>query len=249
MRLHDLIFLIVDTETTGLDPAEDQVVELGAATVRNDRVEPVFHSLVNPGIPIPPEKSAIHGIADWHVADKSPLDVEWHRFEPLVESADCLVAHHASFDRSFLPHVEGKPWLDTKRFAQHLWPYAPNHRNQTLRYWKGLRLNSAAHSADGDALVTAHLLVLMIRDYLAQGHPDSLEGLISYAESPIFVNKMPFPLHENNISEIDIHAVPHDYLRWVLANVLVGVNLTPDLKWSIESVLKGGDNRDRSTGA
>jgi exodeoxyribonuclease X len=184
MALNNLNFLVIDTETTGLDHTTDKVVEIAGVNVRNGNISLTYHTLINPGIPIPPDKSAIHGIADWDVQGMPMFDQAWQKFLPFIRSADVLVAHNALFDKGFLPETD-KPWLDTKRLAQHLWPDAPNHRNQTLRFWKKLRLNSLAHSADGDAIVTAHLLMLLIQDYLALGHPDTIESLINFAESPM----------------------------------------------------------------
>ncbi|PWI49848.1 3'-5' exonuclease, partial [Sulfoacidibacillus thermotolerans] len=71
-----------------------------------------FATRINPLRPIPPETSAVHGIADWDVEDKPPFDQVWPIVEKQIESVDVLVAHNAPFDRSFLPETR-KPWLDT----------------------------------------------------------------------------------------------------------------------------------------
>lgn len=235
MSLRTTSFLVIDTETTGLGPAKDRIVEVAAIiAIGGDLIEPVFHTLVNPGMPIPPEVSAVHGVADWDVAGKPFLEEVWPDLQTYIDKVDCLVAHNAPFDRSFLPNVD-RPWLDTYRLAQHLWPDAPNHKNQTLRYWLKLKLDKTnAHSADGDALVTANLLERMILSYLTSGNRDDLLAMIDYAESPVYVPKMTFGKHFGK-ALIDI---PHDYLRWVLANVTDG-KVTTDLQYSIERVLKG----------
>ena len=61
---------VVDVETTGLDPAADRIVEIAVVGVDFERRSccKLFNSLVDPGIPIPPEVSAIHHITTAMVA-------------------------------------------------------------------------------------------------------------------------------------------------------------------------------------
>lgn len=73
-------FLFFDTETTGIDPERDRIVELGAAYFENRVFTEHRRMLVNPGIPIPAEASAVHGITDERVADKPPFSEIAHAF-------------------------------------------------------------------------------------------------------------------------------------------------------------------------
>lgn len=57
-----------DTETTGVNIAKDRIVELCARKVYLDRSQEKYLQRFNPGIPIPPEATAIHGITDEMVA-------------------------------------------------------------------------------------------------------------------------------------------------------------------------------------
>ena len=223
-------FLVIDTETTGVDSNEDRVVEIAAVAVMGNKVKTAYHTLINPQKPIPPETSAIHGIADWDVEGKPTFEEVWPSVQALVDRADVLVAHNAPFDRSFLPPC-GKPWLDTLRLAHHVWPTAPNFQNQTLRYWRKLHMEGVAHSADGDAMVTAHLLVLMLRAYLRQGHPDTVEDLLQYVAAPFVVEKMPFGKHVGK----RLNEIPVDYLQWALTNLR---DMDTDLRWSMETILQ-----------
>ena len=65
---------VVDVETTGLDPAVDRIVEIAVVGVDFERrcYRKLFHSLVDPEIPIPPEASAVHHITTAMVAVPGP---------------------------------------------------------------------------------------------------------------------------------------------------------------------------------
>ena len=65
----DRPLVVFDLETTGLFPKRDRIIELGAIKVMPDGTEEERCWLLNPGIPIPPESTAVHGIADEDVKD------------------------------------------------------------------------------------------------------------------------------------------------------------------------------------
>ncbi len=68
MKITEATLLVIDTETTGPEPTEARVVEVGAAYMVAGLDGPTFRQLVNPGEPIPEDASAIHGIHDEDVA-------------------------------------------------------------------------------------------------------------------------------------------------------------------------------------
>jgi exodeoxyribonuclease X len=163
---------VLDTETTGLSPETDRVVEIAAVPVVGALVDPTTgltqwrvgdgaSSLVRPGIPIPPEASGVHHIIDSDVADAPQLGEALDRvLGPLWGGqVEICAAHNAKFDRGFLPPLQTKRWLYTWRTSMHVWPDAPSHKNMVLRYWRGIDLpREGAHRALADATVTAHLL-------------------------------------------------------------------------------------------
>jgi DNA polymerase-3 subunit epsilon len=59
----------LDTETTGMDPMRDRIVEFAAVKLHPDGRRETFRTLVNPKEPIPPEASRVHGITDETVRD------------------------------------------------------------------------------------------------------------------------------------------------------------------------------------
>jgi exodeoxyribonuclease X len=106
-----------------------------------------------------------------------------------------LAAHRAAFEQRWcLPALTGRtPWICTYKCALRLWPEAPTHSNQGLRYFRrpeGLdRATSLpAHRAGPDAYVTAHLL----RDMLALA---TLEQLLAWSAEPALLPRVPFGPH------------------------------------------------------
>ena len=109
--------LFVDTETTGLDHAKDAVVEFGAVpfsygdTGAIHSIGRPFHAYNDPGRPIPPEMTKIHGITDEMVAGKS---IDRETLAEFARGADIVIAHHAGFDRPFCERIwsgfETMPW-------------------------------------------------------------------------------------------------------------------------------------------
>jgi DNA polymerase-3 subunit epsilon len=176
-RLDTLAFTVLDTETTGLDPLRyDRVVSIGAVRVDRGRVraDDVLDRLVDPGRPIPPEATAVHGITDDMVAGRSKLPdvlVDLVRF-----AADTvLVGHDIAFDLAFLRRGEAKAGvqlpqrvLDTMLLAAVLYPSEDKIDLETLAQHYGVAV-LGRHTALGDALVTAELLVRMIPHLAALG--------------------------------------------------------------------------------
>lgn len=93
----DLVFL--DTETTGLSPIRDRIVEL--AIVAADG-RPLFDSLLDPGIPIPWEATRVHGIDDDKVCGMPTLEEAWSSVRSIL-AGRTVVIYNASFDRGFFP--------------------------------------------------------------------------------------------------------------------------------------------------
>ena len=109
--------VFVDTETTGLDPRTDEILELAMLSfdyaVDGSYVSPVasFDRLRDPGRPIPEEVSALTGIRDDMVADKC---IELTEVVAFLDGSALVIAHNASFDRRFcellFPVFAQKPW-------------------------------------------------------------------------------------------------------------------------------------------
>lgn len=238
MKIADATFLVVDTETTGLDPTKDQVVEIGAvATSLRAGALGLWGTLVRPTGPIPPEVSAVHGIVDEMVADAPSFSDACDAFAEFASrfGDPTFAAHNAEFDAAFLG-LQHLPAVCTKRLAAHLWPSAPNHRNQTLRYWRGHgnveTFGIGSHRALGDALVTGRILLDELEIVIANGIAETVDALIEYAESPIVFETWPFGKHKG----APIAGTDPSYVRWCLRDM---EDLSRDMRFTLEQQLKG----------
>lgn len=108
----------VDVETTGLDPTTEEIVELSIMLFAYDKGNGKIFGVLEeytgrrePSKPIPKEAYKIHGITDKEVKGKQ---LEYNRIESLIQKAEFLVAHNASFDREFVsnlyPFANQKQW-------------------------------------------------------------------------------------------------------------------------------------------
>ncbi|MEO1276217.1 MAG: exonuclease domain-containing protein, partial [Pseudomonadota bacterium] len=94
--------IVLDTETTGLDPREDRIVEIGAVELMNHlRTGRDFHVYINPGRPMPAEAFRIHGLGDAFLSDKPPFAQVVDAFMAFIGEAQ-LVIHNASFDMGMI---------------------------------------------------------------------------------------------------------------------------------------------------
>ena len=110
--------VVVDTETTGTDYDKEAIIELGMVLFEFDPETGVVYNVLgtidqleDPGFPIPPEATAVHGITDDMVAGNRIDDSSVERF---LEGVSLVVAHNSKFDRVFmekrLPIFETLPW-------------------------------------------------------------------------------------------------------------------------------------------
>lgn len=97
--------IVLDTETTGLDPARgDRLVEIGCVEIVNRFLTGrVFHRYLNPQRPMSPDAFAVHGLSDAFLADKPVFKDVADEFLDFI-GEDQLVIHNASFDTGFLNH-------------------------------------------------------------------------------------------------------------------------------------------------
>jgi DNA polymerase III subunit epsilon len=167
-------YVVVDLETTGIDPTRDRITEVAVIWVENGQETQRWQTLVNPGVSIPAEIQALTGISNGMVRSAP-------RFEAIASellgkiNGRLFVAHNARFDYGFLKHAFARSQLAfsadvlcTVRLSRRLEPEHAKHNLDCLVERHGLT-TQFRHRAMGDA----ELLVQLI-DRLTQSHGQEL---------------------------------------------------------------------------
>ena len=94
-------YVVLDTETTGLSPEKDQVVEIGIITVKNGEIINEYTSLIKPTIPISSEATAINGISESDLRDAPQLEDIIPDVVSRIKN-QIVVGHNVTFDLAFV---------------------------------------------------------------------------------------------------------------------------------------------------
>ena len=166
-RLSELEVVVLDTETTGLDVSRDRLVQIGAVRVRDNTVrrDETFLRLVNPGIPIPPGATDIHGISDEDVKDAPSFEAVHADLQSFLGDA-VIVGQSIGFDLAILLRETrriGTDWrpphfLDTKLLAAALTEDQKEQGLDTLAANLGVTIEGR-HTALEDAFATAEVFL------------------------------------------------------------------------------------------
>lgn len=127
-------FIALDLETTGISPAEDRIIEIGAIKVIDGRECDVFSTFVNPKRKIPARITEITGIDDEMVADAPVIQEVFPKLQDFLEEYP-LLGHNILFDYSFLKTAAvnmdcpfEKPGIDTLKIARRVYKQAESKR-------------------------------------------------------------------------------------------------------------------------
>lgn len=212
-----VLFRVVDLETTGLEPPEE-IIEIGTSDVwwdveqRVALVAPAQTFLFSTSRPITPENRAVHHITDAELADEPACTDEALRTILTLGEPFALVAANASFEQQWLGETVVGParrWICTVKAAARLYPDAESHSNQAVRYRLGLDLPTELamppHRAGPDAFVTANILAEMLRS-------TSVSDLVRWTKEPKFLARCPIGKWRGKAwPEIEL-----SYLEWLL---------------------------------
>lgn len=154
-------YVVVDLETTGISPARDRIIEIGAVRVEHGTVTAEYSKLVNPGRPVGGFITGLTGISDEMVGNASPTEAVLPDFLAHLRPSDTIVAHNANFDINFLydncMRTLGKPFsydfIDTLRLSRALFPQERQHRLVDLIQRFGIA-DEEEHRGLSDALQT-----------------------------------------------------------------------------------------------
>lgn len=171
-------FTIFDTETTGMSPKFDRIVEIAAIRVDPDGTQSRFNSLINPRCPIPFNVSRIHNITDDMVADSPSFDEVGRAFLDFSENST-LVAHNAKFDLGFLQENLNREnialWsgktLDSIPIIKSAFPGLSSYSLQNLRlhFGLGIEFDGPAHRAFADVEWTLEIFQMAMQRLIDTG--------------------------------------------------------------------------------
>jgi DNA polymerase-3 subunit epsilon len=165
---------LLDTETTGLNPATDKTIEVAVMLFDVKHAQPVasFASLIRSDSN---EAHAINGIPPEMLLELQDPELVWRAVRWVIGHAQVVIAHNAAFDRQFVPDL-GKPWVCSENDIQ--WPgRARGGSLAHLALSLGLGVASA-HRAMADVDTLARILTR-----LAEKEHD-LEALLLHAMRP-----------------------------------------------------------------
>ncbi|MGM0574219.1 MAG: 3'-5' exonuclease [Myxococcota bacterium] len=175
----DLPMAVVDVETTGLDPAEDRVIEIAVVHMQGGEVLDTYNELVNPERELPPEAANITGIKPEDLVD-APRFADL--VDELLERLDGrgFVAYNLGFDRAFVKAEfercgvdwDPSPCIDPLVFVRELHKNQGSKRLGAVCERLGITLDNA-HRADADAIAAGRVLYA-----LAEQLPEELEDLL-----------------------------------------------------------------------
>ncbi|MFW5678796.1 MAG: DNA polymerase III subunit epsilon [Pseudomonadota bacterium] len=205
--------IVLDTETTGLDPLTgDRVVEIACVELINHVPSGnTYHQYINPERPMSPEAQAIHGLGDEFLKDQPVFADIAEAFVAFVADAK-LVIHNAPFDMKFLDHelrlVGRPPWgmeraIDTLEMARRRFPGAAASLDALC---KRFEVDASARVKHG-ALIDCELLAEVYLHLIGGRQPGLEFGRAARRRAALtVVRREPRPARPHAPSEAELRA-------------------------------------------
>lgn len=217
-----MTYRTIDFETTGL-PIEGGeptgIMEAGWCDMRFDIIKPPEGLLVNCGIPVSIPARAVHHISDEMVIGAIKPDAACRI---LTEGRhEYLCAHNVDHEKHYVgPGViaetdKERQWICTYKTALRIWPEAPGHKLQELRYFLSLddaddfdpALADPPHRAPADAYVCAHLLRRELKEA-------TVEQMVRWSSGPALLYMCFMKKHKGKPWSVVAHE-DRPYLDWI----------------------------------
>jgi DNA polymerase III subunit epsilon len=222
--------IFYDTETTGLKPDKDRIIEIAAYDPELNRR---FERLVNPGCPIPPEATAVHHITNEMVATAPSFVEVGADFIEFCEGEVVLIAHNNdNFDYHFLRlefqrnglQMPSWKFLDSLKWARRYRADLPRHTLQFLREIYGIKANNA-HRALDDVFILHQLFKNLIDDL-------SMDEVYHLLNRPSSIQNMPFGKHQGQ----PLSQIPRTYVQWLSSSGAFDKPENQELKESFQKL-------------
>ncbi|MBQ8522467.1 MAG: hypothetical protein IJ458_02245 [Clostridia bacterium] len=160
-------YVVFDFETTGLESAKDEIIEIGAVKISKGKIVSTFSTFVKPSVPIPAEITELTHITEDMVADAPAINYVLPDFYKYCYGC-ALVAQNIAFDYGFLSAIGKKmlynfdnPQYDTMIMARNKLRGLKNYKLGTICDYLGVSL-VGAHRAVNDCLATAKVFLKLV---------------------------------------------------------------------------------------
>ena len=246
----ELPLAVLDLEATGVDVVTDRVVEVAVVRVCPDGGQVVFHRRVDPGVPIPPAATAVHGLADQDVAGCPPFAAVAGELLDVLAGADLAGFGIARFDLPLLAAEFGRAGLDFpldgRAVVDALTVF---HRHEPRDLAAAVKLycdrqHAGAHSALTDARAALDVLDAQVARYGLPPTPAELHAALVEVDVGGRLRKdlarrvvLGFGKHAGR-PLADVARTDPSYLTWLLAKV----PLLDDARQRIRRAVDGNDD-------
>ncbi|NDE11229.1 MAG: 3'-5' exonuclease [Chitinophagia bacterium] len=172
-----------DLETTGVNLSTDRIIEVAIIKILPDGTRQVKRKLLNPGIPIPPETTAIHGITDDMVKDAPSFKQCGNELKQFIENCDMGGYNSNRFDIPILMEEFLRAGMEVDLSncrmvdVQHIfYKMEPRTLTAAYKYYCDKELVDA-HSAEADVNATIDVFLSQIKRYPQMG--DTLDSILA----------------------------------------------------------------------
>lgn len=230
------IVIVVDLETTGVDPTTCGIVQIGAVTYHPEREHyaVALNQLVDPGMPIPAEASAIHGITDEHIryapAQRTAIRLLENSIYmiarvaervPIVAGFNCASYDFKVLEANGMELVRERT-LDVRWLTDRYYPYNGGTLSATYQVATG-NPPLDAHDAVADCIMTTEILHTHL-----QATGKTVDDLLEEFKTPQVLEFCALKKHAGKPWK----DVPKAYVRWCLDNF---TDLSPDLALTLRT--------------
>ncbi len=193
--------IVLDTETTGFEPAEGhRIVEIGAVELFNHiPTDKTFHVYLNPDRQMPKEAFEVHGLGDDFLRDKPRFAEVAADFLAFIGTDADLVIHNAAFDMKFLnaeleraglPRLTGHRAIDTVAIARRKFPGSPASLDALCRRFG---IDNSMREKHG-ALLDSEILAEVYLELIGGRQPDfGLSATDAFAGTALVTDWRPPP--------------------------------------------------------
>ena len=155
-------YIVFDLETTGLEPLESKIIEIGALKYKNNELVDEFSVLINPECEIPDIITKITGIDEETIISAPTIEEILPIFIDFIEGLP-LIAHNSCFDLGFIEenikslnlNMINNKNIDTLELAKKYIPKAYNYKLETLK--KYFKLDFGSHRSIDDCKTTNYI--------------------------------------------------------------------------------------------